>query len=160
MLMHSFSAQQVNSYYLQEDSMNRYLTELKMFFSFSDKFFIQLSFLHLVLLAVSFVVINFYFLSFLVSSICKCVICSNRKNMPSQACLFLVRRQSVPWRNHCGKGTGQSLKKSFTCNSLSILIHFVTSGVPFSLNSILQKVAQSLFSLNKNQQRKDFLRCH
>ena len=29
--------------------------------------------------------------------------------------LFLVRRQSVPWRNHCGKGNGQHLKKSFTC---------------------------------------------
>ena len=137
MLMHSFSAQQVNSYYLQEDSMNRYLTELKMFFSFSDIFFIWLSFLHLVLLAVSFVVINFYFLSFLVSSICKCDICSNRKNCLLKHAFFLLDGQSVPWRNHCGKGTGQSLKMSFTCNSLSILIHFVTSGVPFSLNSIL-----------------------
>ena len=62
--------------------MDRYLTELKMFFSFSNSFFIWLSlfclfipllslvctyipgvcnFLHLVLLAVSFVVINFLF---------------------------------------------------------------------------------------------------
>ena len=32
MLMHSFSTEQLNSYYLQEDSMNRYLAELKMFF--------------------------------------------------------------------------------------------------------------------------------
>ena len=32
--MHSFSTQQLNSYYLQEDSMNRYLTELEMFFFF------------------------------------------------------------------------------------------------------------------------------
>ena len=36
------------------------------------------NFSHLVLLAVSFVVINFYFLSFLVGSICKCVIYSSR----------------------------------------------------------------------------------
>ena len=34
MLMHSFSTQQLNSYYLQQDSMDRYLTELKMFFFF------------------------------------------------------------------------------------------------------------------------------
>ena len=32
MLMHSFSTQQFNSYYLQEDSTNRYLVDLKMFF--------------------------------------------------------------------------------------------------------------------------------
>ena len=31
MLMHSFSTQQLNSYYLQEDSMNRYLGELDVF---------------------------------------------------------------------------------------------------------------------------------
>ena len=37
------------------------------------------NFLHLVLLVVRFVVIHFYVLSFVVSSICKCVICSNRK---------------------------------------------------------------------------------
>ena len=38
------------------------------------------TFLHLVLLIVSFVVINFFiFLTFLVSLICKCFICSNRK---------------------------------------------------------------------------------
>ena len=51
MLMHSFSTQQLNSYYLQEDSMNRYLAELKMFFkivfliffSLSNSFFIWLS---------------------------------------------------------------------------------------------------------------------
>ena len=35
MLMHLFSTQQLNSYYLQEDSMNRYLTGLKMFFFLS-----------------------------------------------------------------------------------------------------------------------------
>ena len=35
MLMHSFSTQQLNSYYLQEDSMNRYLEKLKMFFFLS-----------------------------------------------------------------------------------------------------------------------------
>ena len=34
MLMRSFSTQQLNSYYLQQDSMDRYLTELKMFFFF------------------------------------------------------------------------------------------------------------------------------
>ena len=43
MLMHSLSTQQLNSYYLQEDSMDRYLTELKMFLSFSSSFFIWLS---------------------------------------------------------------------------------------------------------------------
>ena len=43
----------MNSNHLQEDSMDHYLTELKMFF--------------------------FSFLVFLVSSICKCAICSNRK---------------------------------------------------------------------------------
>ena len=35
MLMHSLSAQQLYSYYLQEDSMDRYLTKLKMFFFLS-----------------------------------------------------------------------------------------------------------------------------
>ena len=47
MLMHSFSTQQLNSYYLQEDSMNRYLEKLKMFFFLSlihfSHFFIWLS---------------------------------------------------------------------------------------------------------------------
>ena len=33
----------IKLYYLQEDSMDRYLTELKMFFSFSNSFFIWLS---------------------------------------------------------------------------------------------------------------------
>ena len=33
-LMHSFPTQQLNSYYLQEDSMEHYLTALKMFFFF------------------------------------------------------------------------------------------------------------------------------
>ena len=81
MLMHPFSTQHSNSYYFQEDSMDRYLTELNFFFSlihFSYGFlfvfclFIWLSFistytptvcyfLHLVLLAVSFAVINFLF---------------------------------------------------------------------------------------------------
>ena len=83
MLMHSFSTQQLNSYYLQEDSMDRYLTELKMFFSFSNSFFRWLSLcfclfilfcyllfvlisqvfitFYMVLLAVSFVVINLLF---------------------------------------------------------------------------------------------------
>ena len=32
-LMHSFSTQHSNSYYFQEDSMDRYLTELNFFFS-------------------------------------------------------------------------------------------------------------------------------
>ena len=32
MLMHSYSTQQLNSYYLQEDSIDSYLTELKVFF--------------------------------------------------------------------------------------------------------------------------------
>ena len=82
MLMQSFSILQLNSYYLQEDSIDRYLTELKMFFPslihfsygflFVFVYFIQfcyvsfvlksqvfVTFLHLVLLAVSFVVINF-----------------------------------------------------------------------------------------------------
>ena len=38
------------------------------------------NFLHLVLLAVSFAVINFMFSLLLGSSICKCFICSSRKN--------------------------------------------------------------------------------
>ena len=40
MLMHSFSTQQLNSYYHQEDLMDRYLTELKIFFSFFNSFFL------------------------------------------------------------------------------------------------------------------------
>ena len=83
MLMHSFSTQQLNSYYHQKDLMDRHLTELKIFFSFFNSFFLWLSlcfclfipicylslvltsqvfatFLHLVLLAVTFVVINFF----------------------------------------------------------------------------------------------------
>ena len=71
-------------HYLRKDSMDRYLTELRIFISFSNSFFIWLSvsfclfilfcylsfllisqmlvtFLHLVSLAVSFVVINFLF---------------------------------------------------------------------------------------------------
>ena len=44
MLTHSFSTQQLNTYYLQEDSVDRYLTELKMFFFLSlIDFFIWLS---------------------------------------------------------------------------------------------------------------------
>ena len=44
MWMHSFSTQQLNSYYLQEDSVDLYLKELKMFFfSFSNSFSIWLS---------------------------------------------------------------------------------------------------------------------
>ena len=77
-----------------------YFTELNIFFPFSNSFFIWLSvlfycvllslittdipgvcnFLQLVSLAVKFVVINFLFSWLLVSSICKCVICSNEKN--------------------------------------------------------------------------------
>ena len=79
-LMHSFSTQQVNSNYFQEDSMDRYLMELNFFFLslihflygflFAFIHFVLLflistyipgvcNFLHLVLLAVSFVVLNF-----------------------------------------------------------------------------------------------------
>ena len=61
-------------------------------FSYSFCLFIRLCYLSFLLIfqvfatfyirffwAVSFVVINFFFLSFLVSSLCKCVICWNRK---------------------------------------------------------------------------------
>ena len=83
MLMHSFSTQQLNLHYLQEDSiMDRYLTELKIIFflslihfsygflfAFVYSLFCRLlfvlicvfNFLHLVWLAVSSVVINFLF---------------------------------------------------------------------------------------------------
>ena len=47
------------------------------------------NFLHLVLLAVSFVVINLLFSQLLVSSICKCVICSNRKEKVQNAVTLL-----------------------------------------------------------------------
>ena len=83
-LMHSFSTQQLNSYYLQEDSMDRYLTELfflsliHFWYGFLFVFvylfcFLSLvctyipgvcNFLHLVLMAVSFVVIRFLFFLF------------------------------------------------------------------------------------------------
>ena len=101
-LMYPFSTQQLNSYYLQEDSVDCYLTEeLKMFFffllfifhmAFSLFLFVHsallslictyipgfCNFLRLVLLTVRFVVINFFiFLAF--SLVCKCVICSSRK---------------------------------------------------------------------------------
>ena len=82
--IYSFSMQQANVYYLQGDSMDRYLTELKMLF-FLDVIHFHMAFslflftysvllslictyikgvcnfLHLVLLAVSFFVINFLF---------------------------------------------------------------------------------------------------
>ena len=104
MLMHSFSTQQLDSYYFQEDSMNRYLLELKMLFfflsliNFSNGFlfaFVYLfcfCYLLFVLISQAFVMFYiwfcwlllllwpiFYFLSFLVISICRCVICWNRK---------------------------------------------------------------------------------
>ena len=69
MLMHSFSTQQLNSYYLQEDSMNRYLAELKMFFFFFvNSFFIWLSvcfclfilFCYLLFVLISPVLVTFY----------------------------------------------------------------------------------------------------
>ena len=69
MLMHSFSTEQLNSYYLQEDSMNRYLAELKMSFSYlPNSFFIWLSicfclfilFSYLLFLLVSHVFVTFY----------------------------------------------------------------------------------------------------
>ena len=44
MLMHSFSTQQFNSYYLQEDSMSCYLAELKMFFFLSLSYFSHFSY--------------------------------------------------------------------------------------------------------------------
>ena len=108
MLMQSFSTQQLNSCYLQEDSMDRYFTELKMvFFSFSYSFFTWLSlcfclfipfcYLSFVLISQVFVTFYiwfcwqlvllssiFYFLSFLVSSLCKCVIYPNRKKIYRQ----------------------------------------------------------------------------
>ena len=66
--MHSFSTQQLNSYYLQEDSMNLYLTELKMFFFFSISFFIWFSlcfclfilFCYLLFVLISQVFVTFY----------------------------------------------------------------------------------------------------
>ena len=83
MLMHSSATQQLNSYYLEEDSMDHYLTELNMFlflrFIFYMAFCLFLfiysvmlslicnylpgvcNFLNLVSLAISFVVINFLF---------------------------------------------------------------------------------------------------
>ena len=53
MLMHSFSTQQLNSYYLQEGSMDRYLTEPKMLFSFSNSFYMWISFCYIFRFAIS-----------------------------------------------------------------------------------------------------------
>ena len=93
-LTHSFSTQQLNTYYLQEDSVDRYLTELKMFFFLSlIDFFIWLSpcfclfnrFCYLSFVLISQVFVTCYiwfcwlFSQLLVSPICKCVICSNRE---------------------------------------------------------------------------------
>ena len=58
----------IKLYYLQEDSMDRYLTELKMFFSFSNSFFIWLSlcfclfilFCYLLFVLISQVFVTFY----------------------------------------------------------------------------------------------------
>ena len=67
MLTHSSLTRQLNSYYLQEDSMDRYLSELKLFFSFSNLFFIWLSvfylfilFCYLLFVLVSQVFVTFY----------------------------------------------------------------------------------------------------
>ena len=46
MLMHSFSTQQLNSYYLQEDSMDRYLMEFQMIFFFLKFIFLLLHTVH------------------------------------------------------------------------------------------------------------------
>ena len=58
----------IKLYYLQEDSMDRYLTELKMFFSFSNSFFVWLSlcfclfilFCYLLFVLISQVFVTFY----------------------------------------------------------------------------------------------------
>lgn len=91
MLIHSSSTGQLNSYYLQKDSMDRYSMELKMFFFHMDVclfLFIYSILLSLIctylpgvcnLVAISFFVINFLLSQLLVTSVCQCGICSNRK---------------------------------------------------------------------------------
>ena len=61
---------------------------------------------------------------------------------PAGCHMFKVNNRSARTRREiCSKLTiktperRQTLKKSFTCNSLSILMHSVTSGTCFSLNS-------------------------
>ena len=79
LLMHSFSTQQLNSYYLQEDSTKRYLAELKMFFFFLNSFFIWLSicFCLVVLLCyLLFVLISQVFVIF-TSGFVGCYFCCN-----------------------------------------------------------------------------------
>ena len=60
MLMHSFSTQQLNSYYLQDDSMDRHLTELKMFFFFLSLIHFSYGFLFVIVYLVRFVISHLY----------------------------------------------------------------------------------------------------
>ena len=121
MLIHSFSTQQLISYYLREDSMDCYLTELKMLF-FSNSFFMWLSvcfcsfilicyllfvlisqvfvtFLHLVSLVASFAVINFLFSSLLIISVCKCV-CSNRNKKGESWTLHFLKPEALSFNSN------------------------------------------------------------
>ena len=65
MLIHSFTTQQLNSYYLQEDSMDRHLTELKMSF-----------FLSLIHFFFGFLFVFVYSFRFVISHLYLCPRCS------------------------------------------------------------------------------------
>ena len=63
--------------------------------------------------------------------------------------LFLERRRSWPWWNHCGRGTEHHLWKSLTCNSLSTWMQPVILVINMLLFVNSKKTTRSSYCWNK-----------